>query len=119
MWTTAVSTVFRLRHPCGKLQLLMTSYPGRHSFTVPVARRQVDIIGFSAGSFTGLALHEVLCHLKGLNGMTKVAGSWTSLLGTATGECHELVGTTSDAFLAGHSGFMRGCPSMFVWMGHL
>jgi len=59
-WVTAARTICRLLHPSSKLLHLMVSYPGRHAFSVPATRRQIDILGFSAGSYTWLALHEVL-----------------------------------------------------------
>ena len=50
--------------------------------------REVDILGFSAGSYTGLAIHEVLNEFACFPGTTKVAAiaSPPEMLRLATGE---------------------------------
>ena len=58
--------------------------------TVPVPEgiRDVDVLGFSAGSYTGLAIHEVLNEFDCFRGTTKVAAiaSPPEMLRLATGE---------------------------------
>ena len=58
--------------------------------TVPVPEgiRDVDVLGFSAGSYTGLAIHEVLNEFDCFPGTTKVAAiaSPPEMLRLATGE---------------------------------
>ena len=44
----------------GKILLLQACYPDMMKLMVPNGARQVDVCGFSAGSFTGLAVHSVL-----------------------------------------------------------
>ena len=60
MWATAIRQILRCYHPQGKLLLLQASFP--HLVTVPIPEgfREVDVAGFSAGSYTGLAFHELL-----------------------------------------------------------
>ena len=55
---------------------------------VPDGIREVDVLGFSAGSFTGLAVHEVLNEFACFPGTTKVAAiaSLPDMLRLATGE---------------------------------
>ena len=55
---------------------------------VPEGSREVDILGFSAGSYTGLAVHEVLNEFACFPGTTKVAAiaSPPEMLRLATGE---------------------------------
>ena len=55
---------------------------------VPEGSREVDILGFSAGSYTGLAVHEVLNEFACFPGITKVAAiaSPPEMLRLATGE---------------------------------
>ena len=55
---------------------------------VPEGMREVDILGFSAGSYTGLAIHEVLNEFACFPGTTKVAAiaSPPEMLRLATGE---------------------------------
>ena len=58
--------------------------------TVPIPEgiRDVDVLGFSAGSYTGLAIHEVLNEFDCFPGTTKVAAiaSAPEMLRLATGE---------------------------------
>ena len=55
---------------------------------VPEGSREVDILGFSAGSYTALAVHEVLNEFACFPGTTKVAAiaSPPEMLRLATGE---------------------------------
>ena len=55
---------------------------------VPEGSREIDILGFSAGSYTGLAIHEVLNDFACFPGITKVAAiaSPPEMLRLATGE---------------------------------
>ena len=61
-WVTAVRQIFRCYHPQGKLLFLRACFPQYVTVPVPVPEgiRDVDVLGFSAGSYTGLAIHEVL-----------------------------------------------------------
>ena len=87
-WVTAVRQTFQCYHPQGKLLLLQACFP--QYVTVPVSEgiREVDILGFSAGSYTGLAIHEVLNEFACFPGTTKVAAiaSPPEMLRLATGE---------------------------------
>ena len=75
-------------HPQGKLLLLRASFPHLVTVPVPDGIREVDVLGFSAGSFTGLAVHEVLNEFACFPGTTKVAAiaSPPDMLRLATGE---------------------------------
>ena len=55
---------------------------------VPEGSREIDILGFSAGSYTGLAIREVLNDFACFPGITKVAAiaSPPEMLRLATGE---------------------------------
>ena len=55
---------------------------------VPEGSTEVDILGFSAGSYTGLAIHEVLNEFACFSSLTKVAAiaSPPEMLRLATGE---------------------------------
>ena len=87
-WVTAVRQIFRCYHPQGKLLLLRTCFPQYVTIPVPEGIREVDVLGFSAGSYTGLAIHEVLNEFACFPGTTKVAAiaSPPEMLRLATGE---------------------------------
>ena len=82
IWERAMKIIFGLSHPSGKLRHLMASYPWLHQLRQEVMIRKVHIKGFSAGSFTGLALHKVLCDLGRFEGTSRLAAiaAPTSLL---------------------------------------
>jgi hypothetical protein len=46
--------------PSPKILLLQACYPDMMKLMVPNSARQIDVRGFSAGSFSGLAVHSVL-----------------------------------------------------------
>ena len=87
-WVTAVRQIFRCYHPQGKLLFLRTCFPQYVTIPVPEGIREVDVLGFSAGSYTGLAIHEVLNEFACFPGTTKVAAiaSPPEMLRLATGE---------------------------------
>ena len=73
--------------PQGKILLLRASFPpGAVAGTG--GSREIDILGFLAGSYTGLAIHEVLNEFACFPGITKVAAiaSPPEMLRLATGE---------------------------------
>jgi len=67
--------------PPGEVCRPQAPHHSRHTVTngcynsapVPEGMREVDILGFSAGSYTGLAIHEVLNEFACFPGTTKVA----------------------------------------------
>ena len=85
---TAVRQIFRCYHPQGKLLFLRACFPQYVTVPVPEGIRDVDVLGFSAGSYTGLAIHEVLNEFDCFPGTTKVAAiaSPPEMLRLATGE---------------------------------
>ena len=87
-WVTAVRQIFRCYHPQGKLLLVRASFPHLVTASIPDGIRDIDILGFSAGSYTGLALHKVLNEFDCFPGTTKVAAIATppEMLRLATGE---------------------------------
>ena len=87
-WVTAVRQIFRCYHPQGKLFFLRACFPQYVTVPVPDGIRDVDVLGFSAGSYTGLAIHEVLNEFDCFPGTTKVAAiaSPPEMLRLATGE---------------------------------
>ena len=87
-WITAVRQIIRCYHPQGKILLLQACYPDMMKLMVPNGARQVDVCGFSAGSYTGLAVHSVLSDFACFPGDTKVAAiaAPPELMRLATGE---------------------------------
>ena len=63
----------RCYHPQGKLRFLQATFPAWDPPQVTITAREVEILGFSAGSFTGLELHALLCEFECFPGPTKVA----------------------------------------------
>ena len=53
-WVTAVRQIFRCYHPQGKLLFLRACFPQYVMVPFPDGIRDVDVLGFSAGSYTGL-----------------------------------------------------------------
>ena len=72
-WVTAVRQIFRCYHPQGKLLFLRVCFPQYVTVPLPDRIRDVDVLGFSAGLYTGLAIHEVLNEFDCFAGTTKVA----------------------------------------------
>ena len=72
-WTMALQQIMRCDHPQGKLLFLQAAFPAWDPIHVTVIPRAVEILGFSAGSLTGLALHAILCEFECFSGPTKVA----------------------------------------------
>ena len=72
-WVTAVRQIFRCYHPQGKLLLLRACFPHYVTASIPDGIRDIDVLGFSAGSYTGLAIHKVLNEFDCFPGTTKVA----------------------------------------------
>ena len=72
-WIMAVQQVVRCYHSQGKILLLQACYPDLMKLPVPKGTGQVDVHGFSAGSYSGLALHCVLSEFACFPGNTKVA----------------------------------------------
>ena len=87
-WKTAVRQIMRCYHPQGKLLLLRSSFPHLAKLPVSGGCLPIDILGFSAGSFTGLAIHEILNEFRSFPGATKVAAvaAPPAMLSLATGE---------------------------------
>ena len=87
-WVTAVRQILRCYHPQGKRLFLRACFPQYMTVPVPEGMREVDILGFSAGSYTGLAIHEVLNEFACFPGTTKVAAiaSPPEMLRLTTGE---------------------------------
>ena len=85
---TAVRQILRCYHPQGKRLFLRACFPQYMNVPVPEGMREVDILGFSAGSYTGLAIHEVLNEFACFPGTTKVAAiaSPPEMLRLTTGE---------------------------------
>jgi len=59
-WVTAVRQIFRCYHPQGKLMFLRACFPHYVTASIPDGIRDIDVLGFSAGSYTGLAIHKIL-----------------------------------------------------------
>ena len=72
-WVTAVRHIFRCYHPQGKLLFLRACFPQYVTVPVPDGIRDVDVLGFSAGSYTGLAIHKVLNEFDCFPGTTNIA----------------------------------------------
>ena len=87
-WVTAVRQIFRCYHPQGKLLLLRACFPHFVTASIPDGIRDIDVLGFSAGSYTGLAIHKVLNDFDCFPGTTKVAAiaSPPEMLRLTTGE---------------------------------
>ena len=87
-WVTAVRQIFRCYHPQGKLLLLRACFPHLVTASIPDGIRDIDVLGFSAGSYTGLAIHKVLNEFDCFPGTTKVAAIATpsEMLRLTTGE---------------------------------
>ena len=87
-WATAIKQIFRCYHPQAKCLYLKSTFPHLATQLTDSGSREVHIYGFSAGSFTGLALHEILTEYSAFPGRTKVAAiaappEWMNL---ATGD---------------------------------
>ena len=87
-WATAIRQIFRCYHPQGKCLYLKSSFPHLVTKLTDCGLREVNIYGFSAGSFTGLALHEILTEYSAFPGRTKVAAIAVppELMNLATGD---------------------------------
>ena len=79
-WTMALQQIMRCYHPQGKILYLQACFPAKQSLRLTGTTRAVDVLGFSAGSFTGLALHAILWDFECFPGETKVAVPLLSLL---------------------------------------
>ena len=86
-WVTAIKQIFRCYHPQAKCLYLKSTFPHLAKLT-DSGSREVHIYGFSAGSFTGLALHEILTEYSAFSGRTKVAAiaAPPELMNLATGD---------------------------------
>ena len=87
-WTTAIMQIFRCYHPQGKHLFLKSCFPQLVPTAATSGGRDVNVHGFSAGSYTGLAVHEILSAFAVFPGLTKVAAIATppEMLRLATGE---------------------------------
>ena len=87
-WVTAVRQIFRCYHPQGKLLFLRACFPHYVTASIPDGIRDIDVLGFSAGSYTGLAIHKVLNEFDCFPGTTKIAAiaSPPEMLRLTTGE---------------------------------
>ena len=87
-WVTAVRQIFRCYNQQGKLFFLRACFPQYVTVPVPDGIRDADVLGFSAESYTGLAIHEVLNEFDCFPDTTKVAAivSPPEMLRLATGE---------------------------------
>ena len=72
-WSMAIQQILRCYQVGGKLAMLNASYPAWQTRNEGIQPRQVDVYGFSAGSFTGLAIHAILCDFNCFPGITQVA----------------------------------------------
>ena len=86
-WVTAIKQIFRCYHPQAKCLYLKSTFPHLATLT-DSGSREVHIYGFSAGSFTGLALREILTEYSAFPGITKVAAiaAPPELMNLATGD---------------------------------
>ena len=86
-WATAIRQIFRCYHPQGKCLLLKSCFPHLLTRATAGSVRDINIYGFSAESYTGLALHEILNDFAAFPGLTKVAAIATppELMRLATG----------------------------------
>ena len=87
-WATAIKQIFRCYHPQAKCLYLKSTFPHLATQLTDSGSREVHIYGFSAGSFTGLALHEILTEYSAFPGRTKVAAiaAPPELMNLATGD---------------------------------
>ena len=87
-WATAIRQIFRCYHPQGSVLLLKSCFPHLLTRVTAGGVRDFNISGFSAGSYTGLALHEILNDFAAFPGLTKVAAIATppELMRLATGD---------------------------------
>ena len=87
-WATAIKQIFRCYHPQAKCLYLKSTFPHLATQLTDSGSREVHIYGFSAGSFTGLALHEILTEYLAFPGRTKVAAiaAPPELMNLATGD---------------------------------
>ena len=87
-WSTAIMQIFRCYHPQGKHRFLKSCFPHLVTTADTGGVRDVNIYGFSAGSYTGLAVHEILSDFAAFPGLTKVAAIATppEMMRLATGE---------------------------------
>ena len=87
-WATAIRQIFRCYHPQAKCLYLKSTFPHLATQLTDCGSREVHIYGFSAGSFTGLALHEILTEYSAFPGRTKVAAIAVppELMNLATGD---------------------------------
>ena len=87
-WATAIKQIFRCYHPQAKCLYLKSAFPHLATQLTDSSSREVHIYGFSAGSFTGLALHEILTEYSAFPGRTKVAAiaAPPELMNLATGD---------------------------------
>ena len=72
-WVTAARQILRCHHPQGKLLLVRACFPHLVTACIPDGIRDIDVLGLSAGSYTGLAIHKVLNEYDCFPGTTKVA----------------------------------------------
>ena len=72
-WSTAIMQIFRCYHPQGKHLFLKSCFPHLVTTADTGGVRDVNVYGFSAGSYTGLAVHEILSDFAAFPGLTKVA----------------------------------------------
>ena len=87
-WTTAIMQIFRCYHPQCKHLFLKSCFPQLVTTAAASGFRDVNVHGFSAGSYTGLAVHEILSAFAVFPGLTKVAAIATppEMMRLATGE---------------------------------
>ena len=87
-WSTAIMQIFRCYHPQGKHRFLKSCFPHLVTTVATGGVRDVNIYGFSAGSYTGLAVHEILSDFAAFPGLTEVAAIATppEMMRLATGE---------------------------------
>ena len=71
-WSTAIMQIFRCYHPQGKQLFLKSCFP--HLVTTADNRggRDINVYGFSAGSYTGLAVHEILSEFAAFPGLMRL-----------------------------------------------
>ena len=87
-WSTAIMQIFRCYHPQGKHLFLKSCFPHLVTTADTGGVRDINVYGFSAGSYTGLAVHEILSDFAAFPGLTKVAAIATppEMMRLATGE---------------------------------
>ena len=103
-WSTAIMQIFRCYHPQGKHLFLKSCFPQLVTTADTGGVRDVNVYGFSAGSYTGLAVHEILSAFAAFPGLTKSCCDCDAARDDAT--CHWRTQS--------HTGALPGGPALCV-----